>query len=200
MLRILFTSVFLLPLCLLAQSYDAAIGLRVGTDWGATAQLRLPQVHKNFVLEGLLQSSLQRDAGSLTLLGKQHKPLLSRRLNLFYGAGGHVGWSDELKDGEPVGRPIGIDGIIGLEATLGGFNLSYDFKPAINVGGGDSFLEAQTGISVRYVIAKRNDIWNKKNEKANQRDKKKRQRTKRKKKKEKEREQSGKKWYQVWKS
>lgn len=201
MLRTLLTVTFLLPLLLTAQSYDAAIGLRLGTDWGATAQIRLPQVHKNFVLEGILQSSLTKDEGSLTVLGKQHRPLLSRRLNLFYGAGAHFGWSDELdKDGELVGRPIGVDGVIGVEATFAGFNLAYDFKPAINIGGGASFLDTQTAISVRYVIAKRNGIWDKKKEKANRRDKKKRQRTRRKEDRKKDREKSGKKWFQVWKS
>jgi hypothetical protein len=161
----------------------------------------LPQVHKNFVVEGILQSSLQKDQGSFTLLGKQHRPLLSRRLNLFYGAGAHFGWSGEVdvETGEPVGGPVGVDGVIGLEATFGGFNLSYDFKPALNVGGGSSFLDTQTAISVRYVIAKRNDIWDKQKERQNRRDKKKRKREKRKEVRKKEREESGKKWFEIWK-
>lgn len=201
MLKHLLLSALLLPLCLTAQSYDSSLGLRLGTDWGATVQLRLPQVHKNFVVEGILQSSLQKDQGSFTLLGKQHRPLLSRRLNLFYGAGAHFGWSDELdaETGEPVGGPVGVDGVIGLEATFGGFNLSYDFKPALNVGGGSSFLDTQTAISVRYVIAKRNDIWDKQKERQNRRDKKKRQRDRKKEQRKKDREQSGKKWYEIWK-
>lgn len=182
MLKHLLLTALLLPLCLAAQSYDSSLGLRLGTDWGATVQLRLPQVHKNFVVEGILQSSLQKDQGSFTLLGKQHRPLLSRRLNLFYGTGAHFGWSGALdaETGESVGGPVGVDGVIGLEATFGGFNLSYDFKPALNVGGGASFLDTQTAISVRYIIAKRNDVWDKQKEKQNRRGKKKRQRERRK--------------------
>lgn len=201
MLRLLLTSAFIFPLLLTAQSYDSSLGLRLGTDWGATVQLRLPQVHKNFVLEGIVQSSLSKDEGSLTVLGKQHQPLLSRRLNLFYGAGAHFGWSDELdkETGEPVGGPVGVDGVIGLEATFARINLSYDFKPAINIGGGSSFLDAHTAISVRYVIAKRNDIWDKKKEKQNRQDKKKRQREKRREDRQKERAKSGKKWFEIWK-
>ncbi|SEP56339.1 hypothetical protein [Neolewinella agarilytica] len=201
MIKKILLASWLFPLFLTAQSYDASLGLRLGTDWGATAQIRVPQVHKNFVLEGILQSSLQRDEGSFTLLGKQHRPLLSRRLNLFYGAGVHAGWNNELdkETGEEIGGPVGIDGVVGIEATFAGFNLSYDFKPAINVGGGSSLLYAQTGISIRYVIAKRNVIWDKKKERANRKDKKQRQREKNREKKRKEREASGKKWFEVWK-
>lgn len=202
MLRLLLASALFLPLLLTAQSYDASLGLRLGTEWGATVQLRVPQIQKNFVVEGILHSSLQQDQGSFTLLGKQHRPLLSRRLNLFYGAGVHAGWSDELDDktGEPVGGPVGVDGVVGLEATFAKINVSYDFKPALNIGGGSSFLDAQTAVSIRYVIAGRNDIWDKKKEKQNRRDKKKRQREKRKEERRKEREESGKKWFEFWKS
>lgn len=201
MLRLLLLLLLVSPCFAFAQSYDAALGLRLGTDWGATAQLRVPQFHKNFVLEGIVQSSLQMDQGSLTVLGKQHRPLLSRRLNLFYGAGAHFGWSDELdkETGEPVGRPVGVDGVIGLEATFARVNVAYDFKPAINVGGGSSFLDTQTAVSVRYVIAKRNDIWDKKKEKQNRRDKKKRQRQRRKEDRQRDREAAGKRWYEFWK-
>lgn len=186
---------------LTAQSYDSSLGLRLGTDWGATVQLRLPQIQKNFVVEGIVQSSLQKEQGSFTLLGKQHRPLLSRRLNLFYGAGAHLGWSDEIdaETGAAVGGPIGVDGVIGLEATFGGINLSYDFKPAVNFTGGSGLIDTQTAISVRYVIARRNAIWDKKKERQNRRDKKKRQRQKRKEARKKQEEKAGKKWYEFWK-
>ena len=172
-----------------AQSYDAAVGLRLGTDFGATVQLRLPVVHKNFVLEGIIQQSLTKDQGYLTVLGKQHQNVLTRRLNLFYGAGAHVGWSDEPRnEGEPARNPFGIDGIVGAEITFAKVNISYDFKPAINIRGGDGILDMHTGISVRYVIAKRNTIWDKKKERKNRRERKRRQR-----------ERADKKWFQFWK-
>lgn len=201
MLKAVLTSLFFIPLLLTAQSYDAGLGLRLGTDWGATAQIRLPMIHKNFVLEGILQSSLQKEQGSLTVLGKQHRPLLSRRLNLFYGAGAHLGWSDELdpETAAPVGGPVGIDGVIGLEATFGGINLAYDFKPAINIGGGSSFLETQTAVSVRYVIAKRHTIWDKKKERQSRKEKKQRQRKKQRERRQEDRLSADKKWYEVWK-
>lgn len=182
----------LFPLAAYAQSYDAAAGLRVGTDWGVTVQLRTPVVHKNFSTEVIIQSSLQREEGLLTVLGKQHHPILSRRLNLFMGGGVHFGWSDELEDNEPVKGPVGITGILGAEATFAKINVSYDFKPAINVSGGSKFLYTQSAISIRYVIAKRNDLY----DKANEKDRNKRRRVK---KRTKRREERGKRWYEVWK-
>ena len=191
-LSLLLTSVaFLLPCPRVpAQSYDAALGLRLGTDWGATAQLRVPQVHKNFVLEGILQSSFGSEEGLFTLLGKQHQPLLSRRVNLFYGAGLHTGWNNEVEEdtGDSRGTPLGITGIVGAEITFKRINLSYDFKPVVNVRGGSRALQLQQGISLRYVVAKRNDIWDKKKE-----------RQRRKRRRDRERERTGKRWWQVWK-
>jgi len=201
--RLLLFAFLLFPVFLSAQSYDAALGLRLGTDWGATVQLRVPQVQKNFVVEAILQSSLQRDEGSFTLLGKQHRPLLSRRLNLFYGAGVHAGWNNEIEKetGEKIGGPIGVDGVIGLEATFAKINLAYDFKPALNIGGGNQFLYAQTAISVRYVISGRNDIWDKKKEVANRKDKRKKQRERRREQKRQDRIEAGKNpnGWQFWK-
>lgn len=188
----------LLPALVAAQSYDAAFGIRVGTEWGATVQLRVPQIHKNFVLEGIVHQAIGKDEGSVTLLGKQHQPLLSRRINLFYGAGAHAGWNNEIdtETGATFNGPIGVTGIVGLEATFKRINISYDFKPAVNLTGGESVLYTQTAVSVRYVISKRNDIWNKDQERKMNKRRKARRREKRRE----ERRASGKRWYQVWKS
>lgn len=194
--------IFLLSSAFLsAQSYDAALGLRLGTEWGVTAQVRLPFVQKNFVGEAILQSSLQRDEGLFTLLGKQHRPLLSRRLNLFYGAGLHTGWNNEIdaESGQKASGPFGVTGVVGAEMTIGKVNLSYDFKPAVNLSGGNSVLYTQTAVSVRYVIAKRHDIWDKRKERDQRRARKQRQRDKRKAQRQRDREARGKQWFQFWK-
>lgn len=176
-----------------AQTYDLSAGLRLGTDWGATAQLRMPYVHKNFVVEGIIQSSFKREEGIFTLLGKQHKPILSRRINLFFGGGPHFGWTSETdKEDNPVKAPIGLSGVIGAEMTFGGLNISYDFKPAINLSGGSKTIYTQSGISIRYVICKRGDIFDKKKERARNRDRKKRRRAK-------EKEKRGKGRFEFWK-
>lgn len=196
----------LLPLLLLltrgpAQSYDFALGVRLGTEWGATAQLRVPQIQKNFVVESIVQTRADGDEGMITLLGKQHRPLLSRRLNLFYGAGLHAGWNNgmDAETGETFNGPKGVTGIVGMEATIGRVNLSYDFKPALNISGGESRLYAQTAISARYVIGKRHSIWDKQNERDMRKRRKVRKRDRRKEQRRRERAQSSKQWFEFWK-
>jgi len=136
-----------------AQSYNTAAGMRLGTDWGLTVKQRIA---KKTTLEGLFQSSLQREEVLLTLMGAQHFPVLTRRLNIYYGGGFHKGWINENDANEvPYKDPFGLTLIGGLELSLGRLNLSYDFKPAINLSGGEKKFYTQTGISLRYVIIKR---------------------------------------------
>ena len=168
-------------------------GLRLGTEWGASVLLRLPQVHKNFTLEGVLQQSMSSDEGSLTILGRRHHPFLTRRLNIFMGGGLHFGWTNELdpETAEPLSNPWGINGIVGAELTIGRTNLSYDIRPAIHIGGRSVGPKLQTGISIRYVISKRNDIWDKKRERTNNRNKNKRRRERNRERRRRDREQNG---------
>ena len=81
----------------------------------------------------------------------------------------------------------------------GKVNLSYDFKPAVNLSGGNSVLYTQTAVSVRYVIAKRHDIWDKAKERDRRKARKQRQRDKRKAQRQADREARGKQWFQFWK-
>lgn len=148
--------VFSLTVSLQAQSYFTAGGLRMGTDWGLTIQQR---VTKRTTVELILQSSFFRDEGMVTLLGERHTPLISRRFNLYIGGGLHKGWHTVkpiygVDEPERPG-PFGITAIAGAEMTIGRLNLSYDIKPALNITGGDKFAYLQSGVSARYVIAKK---------------------------------------------
>jgi hypothetical protein len=136
------------------QSYNTALGLRMGTEWGMSVRQRL---YKNYAAEMLLQSSLQREETQLTILGIIHKPLISRRLNFYYGMGLHKGWADQLE--VDYKDPWGIDFIAGMELTIGRINLTYDYKPAINIVGGEQTFYSQTGLSLRYVIWKRDKYF-----------------------------------------
>ncbi|MBK7873400.1 MAG: hypothetical protein IPJ74_23415 [Saprospiraceae bacterium] len=121
-----------------AQSYDTALGMRLGTDWGMTIKQR---VAKKTTIEALLQSSLQREEVLVTLMGEQHFPVLSRRLNIYYGGGLHKGWINESDaDLVPYKDPFGVTFIGGIEMSLGRLNISYDFKPAINISGGQEIF------------------------------------------------------------
>ena len=145
-----------------AQSYNTTLGMRLGTDWGMSVKQR---VAKKTTLEMIMQSSLQREEVLLTLLGEQHLPLPTRRLNVYTGAGLHKGWINRPADPEvPVYKdPFGLTFLMGIEMTLLRMNLSYDFKPAFNLTGGEQRVYFQTGVSVRYVIAKRRKLpWEKK--------------------------------------
>ena len=73
---------FISPFFLIAQSYNTAAGVRLGTDWGLSVRQR---VYENLTAELLIQQSLQRDESAVTLLGLMHQPLLMRNLNLFIG-------------------------------------------------------------------------------------------------------------------
>jgi hypothetical protein len=141
---------------LFSQQYMTAGGLRLGTDWGLTVQQRIA---KNATIEGILQSSLQREEFMLTALYERHYPLVFRGINLYVGGGLHKGWIDEplnleFPDAEQAKDPFGITLVGGAELTLGRFNFSYDFKPAINLSGGEKTFYSQTGVSIRYVFLK----------------------------------------------
>ncbi len=137
-----------------AQSYNTAFGMRLGTDWGLTVKQR---VSKLTTLEAIVQSSLQREEAMVTLLAEQHFPMITRRLNVYAGAGLHKGWIDGGDDetGAEYDDPFGLSLIGGAEMSLGRFNISYDFKPAINLTGGEKTFYTQTAVSLRYVIVKR---------------------------------------------
>lgn len=137
-----------------AQSYNTAFGMRLGTDWGLTIRQRIA---KKTTLEGILQSSLQREEAVVTLLGTQHMPFITRRLNVYAGGGLHKGWGslDNTTEGEDYEDPFGLTLIGGIELSLGRLNISYDIKPAFNIVGGERNMYTQTGISLRYIVIKR---------------------------------------------
>lgn len=141
---------------LYGQSYNTAAGMRLGTDWGITLKQR---VADHTTLEGIIQTSLQREEAIVSLLAEQHFPLIFRRFNLYAGGGFHKGWLDnpapDPDTGEIPTDPFGVSFIGGIEFSLGRLNLTYDFKPAINLSGGEKRLYNQTGISLRYIIVKR---------------------------------------------
>ena len=151
-----------------AQSYNTSAGMRLGTDWGLTVKQR---VAKKTTLEAILQSSLQREEFTLTLLGEQHYPLISRRLNVYAGAGLHKGWNTAAEE-LVYEDPFGLSFVTGIEFTLGRLNLSYDFKPAVNITGGEKGFYSQTGVSMRYVLVKRKWLGKNKNKRKKNRKKK----------------------------
>jgi hypothetical protein len=80
------------------------------------------------------------------------------RLNWFYGVGGHVGsyHGEEHRryDNEEQYWLFGIDGIIGMEYNFSEipFNISLDWKPAIDVSGGFYPWGDEVAFSLRYIF------------------------------------------------
>ncbi|MCU0335433.1 MAG: hypothetical protein MUF62_10375 [Chitinophagaceae bacterium] len=151
---LLLAIVLLAPACLLAQHYITAAGLRVGSGIGATVQQRIVG---SFTVEGMVQQSLGSQQTVVTALFQKHQRLAGKAFNLYLGAGPHLGfWKTNLQNesGERITqRYAGISAIAGIELTLGRTLLSADFKPMLSKGG-PAWLDAQTGISVRYVLFK----------------------------------------------
>jgi hypothetical protein len=150
------------------QSYDLTGGIRLGTDWGLTSQIR---VAEKTTAELILQSSLQREELLVTALAEQHSPVIGKRFNFYGGGGVHKGWSTAPVEsaGEAVKDPFGLTFVAGAEFTLFRLNVGWDFKPAINLTGGEKKVYTQTGVSLRYVFVKKNQ-WEK-NRKKKQRQK-----------------------------
>lgn len=122
-----------------SQSYFTAGGARIGTDWGITIQQK---VLKNTTIEGIFQSSLFREEMMLNLIAEQHFPLITKRLNFYFGLGWHQGF---VTSANPTyNSPYGITLIGGAEVTLARFVLSYDFKPAFNLYGGENLIKQNT--------------------------------------------------------
>jgi hypothetical protein len=140
-----------------SQLYTTALGLRMGTDWGFTVQQR---VLDKVTIEGIVQSSLQREEMLITGLVQRHYPLITKGLNIYMGAGMHKGWNtstppvNQVDVPEKTENPFGVSLVAGAEITLGRFNLSYDFKPAFNLQGGEKSFYTQSGVSLRYVVVK----------------------------------------------
>jgi len=133
----------------ISQSYFTTAGVRVGDGFGVTLQQR---VAKKVTVEGIIKNTNVRNEFSVTGLVERHVSLISKRLNFYTGIGVHKGFVNNSKNEIDVKSPFGITGISGLELTIGKLNLSYDFKPALNLVGGEQNFYPETALSLRYVI------------------------------------------------
>ncbi|SNS46157.1 hypothetical protein SAMN06295967_11040 [Belliella buryatensis] len=146
-----------------AQRYGTAAGLRLGSNdysrtLGLTAQQR---ILKYTTLEGIIQSDFSRNT-TMHLLLEQHKPIISKRFNYYYGLGYSFGW-EESQVKNPATMEIittygnatnGIDLIAGIEMTVLNTTISLDYKPNFNMSGREEFFRGQVGISARTVLVK----------------------------------------------
>ena len=126
-----------------AQSYITSLGLRAGTEIGITIQQRL---FKRNTLELILETNRYR--WCTTALIENHNRFIGKRVNFYTGAGGHYG------EERAYGKYYGVTPIVGIEATIAGLTISWDYKPSINLFGGSTYVFHDSGLSIRHVIIK----------------------------------------------
>ncbi len=135
---------------LLAQGYNTIGGIRFGTDWGITAKHRIKD---KTTVEGIFQSSTKREEVLISALVAKHNPLVTKRFNFYTGGGLHYGFASDPE--VSYKNPFGVSAIAGVEFKVAKLVASWDFKPAINLVGGQKKVYAQSGISLRYVFVKK---------------------------------------------
>ncbi len=135
-----------------SQAYTTVIGGRIADDYGITLKQR---VANRTSIEGLYYGGFTNDPIFTDVLVQQHMPLISKRLNIFIGAGLGLRWfnDDVVRDinNEPV-----IPFVVGADLTVGRLNITADVMPHyILKNEGPNELTNNAAISVRYVLIKR---------------------------------------------
>lgn len=149
-----------------AQDYKTSLGLRISPYYGVTFK---HFIKSDRALEAIL--STRKGGVSFTGLYEVHTPAFSaNRLQAFGGIGGHINifrdryndfwdWDNDKYDNrirldDEHRLSIGIDMILGLEYTFTDlpFNLSVDWKPALNLIGDYGISANQFALSFRFIF------------------------------------------------
>ena len=136
-----------------SQAYTTVIGGRISDDYGITLKQR---IGNSTSIEGLYYGGFTNNPIFTSVLLEQHMPLISKRLNIFVGAGIGLRWfNDEVIFREFQNEPV-IPFVIGADLTVGRLNITADVMPHyILTRDGDNTLTNNAAISVRYVVIKR---------------------------------------------
>ncbi|MCL6523135.1 MAG: hypothetical protein K6T34_00610 [Thermoflavifilum sp.] len=138
-----------------AQSYQTALGVRLGDPSGVTLQ---HYIGGNSALEGIL--GIGPNWFTLTGLYELHQPFSDPNgLGWYVGGGAHIGglnggYDYNNKHYNSGAFILGVDGILGIDYTIPSapLNLSLDWKPAINLSPFAGFFGGEFGLSVRYTF------------------------------------------------
>ncbi|MFK8008520.1 MAG: hypothetical protein AB8H03_19330 [Saprospiraceae bacterium] len=152
--NLIITLLFLMSQIGISQSYRTAAGIRLGTGAGPALSIQ-QKIAKYSTIEGIFQPNFRDNVSSLDLIYEQHYKILIKRVNIYMGAGLHKDWrptNHELELEEKA--DLGFVGIIGGEVTFKNFNVSWDYKPSVNVMGGDTHFAHQSAITLRAIIVK----------------------------------------------
>lgn len=136
-----------------AQDYKTGIGVRGGFYNGVTIK---HFTSEKVSLEAIISSRWR--GFNVTGLYEINNKTSIDRLNWYFGAGAHIGfwngsnvkWANDNRDY----TVIGVDAILGLEYNFKQipFNLSIDWKPAMNLFGYNGFWGDGGAFSFRYIF------------------------------------------------
>lgn len=135
-----------------SQAYTTVIGGRIADDYGITLKQRIAN---RTSIEGLYYGGFTNDPIFTDVLVQQHMPLISKRLNIFVGAGLGLRWFNDDIVREVNNEPV-IPFVVGADLTVGRLNITADVMPHyILKNEGENELTNNAAISVRYVMIKR---------------------------------------------
>ena len=149
--KLILTNTFILiSLTVFAQAYFSTGGLRLGTDYGLSFKQR---IMKKATIEGILFSNNNGKTNlGLAVLADQHRSILTKNFNLFYGAGFTWQWEYINQESLEKKTSFGIPLQAGIELTVGRINLSWDYIPILYISTKSNAFNSLKGLSVRYVF------------------------------------------------
>lgn len=138
------------------QSYFNTAGVRIGNGSNyRTAGITYQQkILKDFTIEGIAQTDFSKNS-TLHALCEYHRPIISKRLNYYMGAGLMTGKETSINPETKTAiksAVFGADLVAGVELTLLKFTISLDYKPNFNITGREKWFQDQIGVSARAVL------------------------------------------------
>lgn len=139
-----------------AKAQDNLVGIRGGWYSGISFQHYLSD---GKAIEGLFQFA--RGGMNITGLYELHEPINGADgFGFYYGAGAHLGIYQKDRNNlfgdryTGSGSVIGADGIVGVEYIFDQIplQLSLDYKPALNIGGGGLWLFHDAALGIRIYF------------------------------------------------
>ena len=151
---------FVIPLSTYGQQYQTAVGFRFAREKGITLQ---QSIGNKLTLEGLLTAPDNGGQYSISVMLEKHINIIGRRLNTYVGVGPQMSFYKNLKNS------YGVNSIAGMEWCIGRLNCSFDVKPLLHISGksDDPIIVFQPGISIRYILIKRDSFWERAKKKIN---------------------------------
>lgn len=144
---------FTLVNTLSAQAYRTSAGLRFDSNKALGVSIQ-QKIYENYTLEGMVLSNTNNGSISTALFMEQHNKFLFKNFNIYFGVGLHKTWLDKQETELNEKGGSGPAGIVGVEASMGRFNFSWDVQPQANVWGGERFFNMNSGFSIRYIMVK----------------------------------------------